>query len=46
MTVLHYIGPLVGRRETDPQYCQLCCVAIGLACFIIGAVAGTFWPLF
>lgn len=45
MTALAFIGPLLGRRKTDPRHCVLCCVGTGTVCFMAGLVAGTMWPL-
>lgn len=45
MSVLSFIGPILGRRETDPRYCVLCCVGSGLVGFVSGLFVGTIWPL-
>jgi len=45
MSVLSFVGPILGRRETDPRYCVLCCAGSGLAGFVSGLFVGTIWPL-
>jgi len=44
MQLLQAIGPIIGRRETDPRHCRLCCAAVGIACFVLGMLAGTVFP--